>query len=200
MNQSSRELTDGLGSNQVLAFAAEVTRILEELGLEACVIGGVANARWGEPRQTADVEVTISLQFGMESEAAEKLLSRFRSRIEEPEKFAAENRILLLENTAGIGLDASLGGFPFEERMMRRSSLWNVPNHGEIRTCSAEDLVVLKAFANRPQDWIDIEKVVIRHGKKLNREMIAEELTPLAELKEEPEIVDRLKALFQSSA
>ncbi len=190
MKPSSPELVDGFGSNQVLAFAAEVTNVLGELDLVGCVIGGVANARWGEPRQTADVDVTISLQFGMENQAARKLLSRFTSRIEEPEKFAAENRILLLENSAGIGLDASLGGFPFEERMMLRSSLWNVPNHGEIRTCSAEDLVVLKAFANRPQDWIDIEKVVIRRSKKLDKEMIFEELTPLAELKEEPEIVD----------
>lgn len=200
MKRSSRESTDGFGSNQVLVFAAEVTRVLDELGLEACVIGGVANARWGEPRHTADVDVTISLQFGMESEAVRKLLSRFSSRIEEPEKFAAESRILLLESSTGIGLDASLGGFPFEVRMMLRSSLWNVPQHGEIRTCSAEDLVVLKAFANRPQDWIDIEKVIIRQGARLGRAMIIEELTPLAVLKEEPEILDQLEVLFQSNA
>jgi hypothetical protein len=72
-----------------------------------------------------------------------------------------------------------------------------VPRHGEIRTCSAEDLVVLKSFASRPQDWIDVEKVIIRQGPRLDRALIIEELKPLAELKEEPEILSRLDQLFR---
>ncbi|MCA9034589.1 MAG: hypothetical protein KDA91_05635 [Planctomycetaceae bacterium] len=56
---------------------------------------------------------------------------------------------------------------------------------------------MLKAFASRPQDWIDIEKVIIRQGLRLNRKQITEELTPLAELKEDPHILEQLKDLFQ---
>jgi hypothetical protein len=67
---------------------------------------------------------------------------------------------------------------------------------GHIRTCSAEDLVVLKAFASRPQDWIDVEKVIIRQGQRLNRPLIIEELTPLAELKEDPQILEHLQSLL----
>ena len=63
----------------------------------------------------------------------------------------------------------------------------------------AEDLVVLKTFASRPQDWIDVEKVIVRQGSRLNRQLILEELTPLAELKDEPEIMYRLQQLFQQS-
>jgi hypothetical protein len=80
--------------------------------------------------------------------------------------------------------------------MLVRSSVWGTPGHGRIRTCSAEDLVVLKAFANRPQDWIDIERVIIRQGPRLDRRLILTELTPLAELKEDPGILQDLQQLL----
>lgn len=79
-----------------------------------------------------------------------------------------------------------------------RSTLWQVPGYGQIRTCSAEDLVVLKAFASRPQDWIDIKGVLVRQGAKLNRSLVLEELEPLVELKEEPEILVQLQRMLET--
>ncbi len=80
---------------------------------------------------------------------------------------------------------------------MDRSSDWQVPGYGSLTTCSAEDLVILKSFASRPRDWIDVEKTIIRQSKSLNRALIREELEVLASLKEEPEILDQLERLFQ---
>ena len=54
----------------------------------------------------------------------------------------------------------------------------------------------MKAFADRPQDWIDIKRVVVRQGSRLNRALVLQELEPLAVLKEEPEIIDRLQRVF----
>ena len=54
----------------------------------------------------------------------------------------------------------------------------------------------MKAFADRPQDWIDIKRVVVRQGSRPNRALVLQELEPLAELKEEPEIIDRLQRVF----
>jgi hypothetical protein len=31
-----------------------------------------------------------------------------------------------------------------------------------IRTCSAEDLIVYKAFADRPRDWVDVKGILLR--------------------------------------
>ncbi len=84
--------------------------------------------------------------------------------------------------------------------MLERSSAWLIPDHGSIKTCSADDLVVLKSVASRPQDWIDVEKVIIRQDKKLDRQLILKELQPLADLKEEPEIVQQLQQLFDKHA
>jgi hypothetical protein len=55
---------------------------------------------------------------------------------------------------------------------------------------------VHKAFADRPLDWIDIEGVIMRQGAALRTRQILAELQPLAELKEQPEIVERLRQLL----
>ncbi|MEX0777594.1 MAG: hypothetical protein WD042_17960 [Phycisphaeraceae bacterium] len=60
-----------------------------------------------------------------------------------------------------------------------------------MRTCSAEDLIVFKAFADRDRDWLDVKGVLIRQQGKLNFEQIERELAPLVELKEEPAILDK---------
>ena len=184
------------GINNVLHLAVAVGKQLRQLKYTFCFIGGVAYQRWGEPRQTVDVDGTILVEFGRERELARVLTSFYRSRVEDAEEFAVQNRIVLLKSKEGLGIDLSLGGMPYEERMIGRASDWSIPEHGTVRTCSPEDLVVLKAFADRPQDWIDIEKVAIRQGQRLDRDLILVELAPLVDLKEEPEILAQLHRIF----
>jgi hypothetical protein len=64
-----------------------------------------------------------------------------------------------------------------------------------LRTCSAEDLIVLEAFAGREKDWLDIEGIVARI-RGLDQALIWDELIPLLELKEAPEAADRLRRVF----
>ena len=66
-------------------------------------------------------------------------------------------------------MDIALGGLPFEARVIARSSSFDVAPGVVLVTCSAEDLVVLKAFADRAQDWLDIEGVIVRQGANLDR-------------------------------
>jgi len=54
-------------------------------------------------------------------------------------------------------------------------------------------LIVLKAFAARGQDWVDIERIIVRQTGNLDWSYIRAQLRPLAELKEAPEIVDQLE-------
>jgi len=44
------------------------------------------------------------------------------------------------------------------------------------------------------QDWADVERVIVRQTGKLDWDYIREQLRPLAELKEMPEILDELEA------
>ncbi len=87
----------------------------------------------------------------------------------------------------------ALAGLPFEVLMVQRSSFFDYPPKIALRTCSAEDLVVLKAFAGRGQDWVDVELIIVRQTGKLDWNYIREQLRPLAELKDSPEILDQLE-------
>jgi len=179
--------------------ALELQTFLQQQNLGFAFIGGLAVQRWGQPRMTDDIDLTVVIPFGTESQLARTMLNRYQSRHPKPMEFALEARILLLRDTSGIEIDLSIGGMPFEHRMLERSSEWGVPGGGQIRTCGAEDLVVLKGFADRSQDWIDVENIVRRQGNKLDRKIMLEELGYLAELKEQPELLHRLQSIFDKS-
>jgi hypothetical protein len=84
---------------------------------------------------------------------------------------------------------------PFEERVVERSTPFRYPPGVALRTCSAEDLIVMKAFAGRGQDWVDVERILVRQVRALDWSVIRDELAPLAELKGEPEILAQLSEL-----
>ena len=50
-----------------------------------------------------------------------------------------------------------------------------------------------KAFADRPKDWMDIEGVIIRQGNALDWPYVREQLAPLPELKEAPQLLESLE-------
>jgi hypothetical protein len=89
-----------------------------------------------------------------------------------------------------------LGAIPFEERAVQRSSLWEAEANVFLRTCSAEDLLVHKCFASRELDWFDVEGILARQAGKLDLDLVRRELRPLAEMKEDPQIVKKLEALI----
>ncbi len=158
-----------------------------------CFIGGLALQRYGEARVTRDVDLSVLTGFGGEEHFALAFLEEFSPRMPNALDFAMQHRVLLLL-CDGIGIDISFAGLPFEEEMIRRSSLFEMLPQLPLRTCSAEDLVILKCFASRPQDWIDVENILTRQSS-LDWAYIEPRLSELAEMKNEPEIMRRLELL-----
>jgi hypothetical protein len=181
--------------NEVLNAAFELQSVCQTQGWQFCLIGGLAQIRWGEPRETVDADLTLLTGFGGEERFVKILLQHFEGRIPNAESFALERRVLLLRSRAGVGLDVSLAGLPFEELVVQRSSEFVYPPQIPLRTCSAEDLIVLKGFAARSQDWADIERVIVRQTGKLDWRYIHQQLQPLVELKGAPEILEQLERL-----
>ncbi len=180
--------------NEVIRAAADLQRVCESEGWRFCFIGGLAVQRWGEPRETVDVDLTLLTGFTGEDRFVSRLLQHFEARMDGVAEFARANRVLLLRTASGVGLDIALGGLPFEESAVVRSSLFTFPPDVPLRTCSAEDLIVLKAFADRPKDWVDVDGIIIRQARTIDWTYVRTQLAPLAELKDDPEIVDRLDA------
>jgi hypothetical protein len=183
--------------NGLFQAAMEFQNMFEQQNWSFCYIGALAVIRWGEIRMTQDIDLCLLCGFGNEEKYIKPLLSKYKSRIPDAHQFALKNRVLLLFASNGVSVDISLSGLPFEEAMIERATLFEFEENYSLMTCSAEDLIILKSFANRAKDWLDIESVIMRQGKKLNTNFIIEQLTPLCELKEQPEIMDKLKELLR---
>ena len=178
---------------RLVKLAAEVQAFLDARLWQNCLIGGLVMQRWGEVRLTKDVDLTLLAGFGHEDQFVDALLGQYRGRRVDAREFALRYRVVLLQSEDGIGIDISLGALPFEEEIMRRASWFDYLDDVRLRTCSAEDFVVLKAFANRDQDWLDLESVLVRQGERLDWTLIRRELPPLCDLKDAPDIPDRLE-------
>ncbi|MDZ4259984.1 MAG: hypothetical protein U0974_12095 [Gemmatimonadales bacterium] len=181
--------------NTLLVAGARVQQLFEQKGWRFCFIGGVANFRWGTPRLTNDLDLTLLTGFGAEAEFVELLLNQFESRIPAAADFAARHRVVLLRTPDGFGVDIALGAMPFEVGTIERSTKAELVPGAVLRTCSAEDLIVHKVFAARPQDWVDVEGVILKQRGRLGWPQIWADITELAELKGAPELVGELERI-----
>ena len=143
-----------------------------------------------------DIDLTLLTGFGSEETFVDGFLQSYEARRPDARSFALQNRVLLLRHPSGVGIDIALGALPFEESAVHRAVVIEVEPRAKIRLCTAEDLIVMKAFADRPIDWKDISGVIVRQGESaLDWRYISQHLKPLCEAKEQPDILDRLEAL-----
>ena len=186
--------------NALLAAAGEVSAFMAARDWQFCLIGGLAVLRWGEPRLTRDADLTLLTGFGQEAGFADALLDAFAPRHPDARAFALTNRVLLIAASNGTPVDIAFGALPFEIDMMQRATPFEFAPGCVLTTCSAEDLFVMKAFANRPQDWIDARGIAVIQGTTLDRRYIIGHVRMLSELKEEPTILEQARQLLEASA
>lgn len=176
---------------EVIRTAFEVQAFLIEHDWPFAFIGGVANLAWGEVRSTVDVDASLFTSFTNEREIASTLLAHFEARHPDALNFALQARVLLLVSSEGIGIDIGFAGFEYEKLAIERSAALDYGKGIKLRVISPEDLIVMKAFAGRDQDWADIGGVSRRQGSKLDWTYIQQNLMMLAEVTEEDSMVQR---------
>jgi hypothetical protein len=181
--------------NALFEAAKEVCEFMDEQGWKYCIIGGLAVQRWGELRTTLDVDFSLFTDFGEEEIFADTLLERFSKRIPEAREHALKYRVLLTKASNGKSIDISFAGFPFEETIIDRATIFQFDENTALPTCSADDLFVMKIFAARDKDFHDAAGVAIR--QPLNRKYILQLLEPLCEIKETPELVEKAISILE---
>jgi len=182
--------------NGVLDAALQLQSFLLAQEWRFCFIGGLAVQKWSEPRVTDDADVTVFTGFGKEERYIDTLLSWLEPRRADAREFALRVRVLLAQTPSGVGVDIALGALPFEELAVSRARDVELYPNCSLRLCTAEDLIVFKSFAARPLDWRDVEMTIVRQGDAgLDWPYIEEQLRPLAELKDQPELLGELRAL-----
>jgi|SRR5882672_7380734 len=131
---------------------------LESARIPAMVVGGVAAAILGRPRATRDIDALAILPDDQCADALSAARNHgIVARIEDPLAFARRTHVLLLRHAeSGIDIDVILGRLPFEEEAVARGRFHDL---GGVRTKlpRVEDLLIMKAVAQRPQDLRDIE-------------------------------------------
>lgn len=155
------------------------------------IIGGLAVQRWGDPRFTRDVDVTLLVSPEEEEGLLSGLLRVFTPRIPDALAFARQNRVLLVRTPEGCDLDISLGISGYEEEVVARAVNYDLGNGRTVRLCSAEDLIIHKAIAGRPQDCADIEGILLRQGHALDTRYVERWLRELSRVVEMDEIYQR---------
>jgi len=184
-----------IGVEELLFAAVRVQSMLLERGWRFCFIGGIAIQRWGNPRFTRDIDLTLLTGFGSEEGFIEQLLKELLPRREDAREFALMHRVLLARTSEGVDVDIALGALPFEERTVARATPWEIREGLTLTTCSAEDLLTHKVFAGRGVDWGDAEQILIRQYGTLNLAQVRKELQPLLELKGQPDAMVQLDGL-----
>ena len=86
----------------------DITTVLESLQIEYAIVGGIANAIWGEPRATIAVDVTVSVDEERLPATVPALAERFRPAVENPVAFVQQTRVLPLDTDDGVRIDVIL--------------------------------------------------------------------------------------------
>jgi hypothetical protein len=184
-------------SPHLVSAAEMVLDTLDAAGFPACLIGGMVIARWGQPRATTDADFSVLAPYGEEERVLDVLLARFLPRRPDAGAFALDSRVLLLATAEGVKIDVALAAFPFEIEAIDRATPWTLSESVVLRTCSAEDLVIYKLVAGRPQDLIDVEGIVRRQGQRLDVDRIRQWGRIFAELKEEADLLRPFEDLWR---
>ena len=182
--------------NDLLQTACELQAFFEDRRWQYCFIGGLAVVHWGEPRLTRDVDVTLLAGYSHESRYVDPLLEKYPARIEDAREFALENRVVLLRSNGGIPIDVALGAVPFEVEATRDAVSVPFTQRFSLKLCLPEDLIVMKAFADRDEDWRDISGIVVKQAARLDRKRILRHLAPLVAAKGNQESLMRVEDLL----
>ncbi len=148
---------------------------------------------------TQDVDISLLAGFGDETAYVDPLLESFAGRIKDAGEFALANRVILASASNGIALDIVLAGFPFEELAIDRATSFEFAPGLELTTASAEDLVVMKAFAGRDRDWSDVRGILKRQAN-LDWEYIRPQLEQVCQLRDDTQTMAKLEAMRQEES
>ena len=152
------------------------SRALEAAGLPHVFIGGIAVSAWSRPRTTLDLDVLVLSP----DSAAEPVLQALRGEGFEldltgihREKMLAGFRAMVRPSKHGspISLDVLVSDNPVVAEIIHRSCRRTLAGT-TFAVPAAEDLVVLKLQAGRPQDVADALAVLEAQAAALNQDLL----------------------------
>jgi predicted nucleotidyltransferase len=174
---------------------ADAVQWLEAEGISYALIGGIAVSLRGQPRTTADVDLVIAANVPRVLQLLGQLSrSPFRPLFDDVEEVVQRALILPLRHAkTGIKVDVAIGLSGFERQAIERAESITVGG-GVVCVATAEDLILMKLLAGRPQDMEDVRGIVAARQQNLDWDYC---LGVAAELQEavEQDLVKRVHEL-----
>lgn len=187
-------------NNELINAALKLQKYFQQHQDKFCIIGGLAVNAWGNPRTTQDIDISLFVGFGNEEPFIDRLLQHFNARISDPKEFAEVSRVLLLQDSNGIPIDVALAALPIEEEMIERSKSFSVGKGKSLQVIAPNDLIAVKAFANRDRDWVDISDLVTRQDKNVDWPHIFQCVDVMCQLTDLIEPLKKIKAFHKKIA
>lgn len=151
----------------------EMVMVLEELGIDYVIVGGLAVAGWGNIRTTRNVDVIFSLK----PEDVKGVVRAFQDRgfsLSEDEVLAAmkdKSQFTIFDERSEYHIDAKGAYGENERRTMRTRKKVNISGI-DIYIASPEDLIANKLLFGGEQDLKDAEGIYLRQFGKLDLEYL----------------------------
>ncbi len=148
----------------LLAALGDLMQWLDAMQMPSMVVGGVAASILGRPRLTQDIDALAILPERDWATAVSTAASYgIFPRLERLLDFARRSRVLLMRHAAsGIDIDLIFGGLLFEQTAINNSRIHEI-GVLRLRLPQVEDLIIMKAVAQRPKDLQDIEGLLAAH-------------------------------------
>ena len=146
-----------------------INQFFQKYKFRYCLIGGIAAGYWGEPRYTQDADFTVVSHGGSFKEILQ-LLSKEKFKAEK--KGESQVKVTHFKNKS-CQADLILAEIPYQDWLVQRATPVKV-FEVTVPVCALEDLIILKLIANRRQDLLDIEKVLEKNTKLLDKKYLHE--------------------------
>lgn len=163
---------------------------LERRGIRYMVIGGIAAARWGLPRATFDIDVTLLADDDQVIQAAEALGSPI---VDDPTAFLERARMIPVSLADGTMLDLMAATIPYELAAVERARDVDIAGRA-VKFVTPEDLIIHKVISERPHDYQDVEGVMRRQRGALDFDYMDPIVRGFSIEMERPEILERYEA------
>lgn len=164
-----------------------LAKLLDDHGIKYMVIGGIANAKWGNPRVTLDIDITIWISDDKIKNLLSVLKKDYTILVDKPLEFISETRVLPIKNNRDQRIDLIFGSLPFEENAISRAVKGKIGNT-TIKFCTAEDLILLKIISERDKDIEDVRGILKFQKTNLDYDYLEPRITELTTLLENPDI------------
>lgn len=174
----------------------ELVRTFQTHDVRYALIGGLASGFRGRPRFTEDVDVLVRVPQLKLPDVLEELQSRgFDVDVIETVRAWNEHHLAQI-HYQGVAIDWLKPLLPCLDHALDRAPVeaWA---DDDVRIVAAEDLILLKVLAMRPQDAFDIQNLLAANAGLLDLELIRSELSDTLPASDERALqFERLAAMY----